>query len=167
MAEGIVKVLQNILQKNGIAPEEVVFIAHGTTQATNALLEGDVACTGILAMGSGLEAGRAKTVSDIGNIPLALGKELKTVYSFVETADAKADEQEIAGKIKELKDAGAEVIVATEAYSVDDPAKRTESPDQDGCGKRQPDSAHDGNGGYDRGLRQAFRNSGLSYDHAL
>ena len=125
VAEGIVQVLQNILQKNGIAPEEVVFIAHGTTQATNALLEGDVACTGILAMGSGLEAGRAKTVSNIGNIPLALGKELKTVYDFVETADAKAAEQEIADKIQALKNAGAEVIVATEAYGVDDPANES------------------------------------------
>ena len=41
VAEGIINVLQNILRKNGIAPEEVVFIAHGTTQATNALLDGD------------------------------------------------------------------------------------------------------------------------------
>ena len=86
VAEGIITVLQNILRKNGIAPEEVVFIAHGTTQATNALLEGDVATTGILSMGSGLEAARAKSVSDIGNIPLALGKELKTFFEFVETA---------------------------------------------------------------------------------
>ena len=54
----------------------MVFIAHGTTQATNALLEGDVAVTGIFGMGSGIEAGRAEKISKIGNIPLALGKEL-------------------------------------------------------------------------------------------
>ena len=122
VAEGIVRVLQNILEKNGIKAEEVVFIAHGTTQATNALLEGDVATTGILGMGSGMEAERAKTVSNIGNIPLALGKELKTVFTFLETADAKSDAGEIEARIKELKDAGAEVIVASEAYGVDDPA---------------------------------------------
>ena len=121
VAEGIITVLQNILHRNHIAPEEVVFIAHGTTQATNALLEGDVAAAGILAMGSGLEAGRAKKISNIGNIPLAKGKELKTFHAFVETGDAEAAKQEIEAKIEELKEAGAEVIVATEPYSVDDP----------------------------------------------
>ncbi|MBR2519778.1 MAG: hydantoinase/oxoprolinase family protein [Selenomonadaceae bacterium] len=121
VAEGIINVLQNILRKNGIAPEEVVFIAHGTTQATNALLEGDVATTGILAMSSGLEASRAKTVSDIGNIPLALGKELKTIFTFVETSDAQASAKEIEREIDSLKSKGADVIVATESFSVDDP----------------------------------------------
>lgn len=121
VAEGIITVLQNILRKNGIAPEEVVFIAHGTTQATNALLEGDVATTGILSMGSGLEAARAKSVSDIGNIPLALGKELKTFFEFVETADAESSAAEIENAINTLRKKGAEVIVATEAYGVDDP----------------------------------------------
>ncbi|MBR1647145.1 MAG: hydantoinase/oxoprolinase family protein, partial [Selenomonadaceae bacterium] len=122
VAEGIINVLQNILRKNGIAPEEVVFIAHGTTQATNALLEGDVATTGILAMGSGLEAQRAATVSNIGNIPLALGKELKTVFTFVETADATSIPDEINRRIDELTSNGAQVIVATEAFGVDDTA---------------------------------------------
>ena len=121
VAEGIINVLQNILRKNGIAPEEVVIIAHGTTQATNALLEGDVATTGILAMGSGLEAQRAATVSDIGNIPLALGKELKTIFTFVETDDAPSIADEISRRIDELKSKGADVIVATEAFGVDDP----------------------------------------------
>ena len=122
VAEGIVRVLQNIMEKNGILPREVVFIAHGTTQATNALLEGDVAVTGILGMGCGIEAGRAKKISNIGNIPIALGKELKTVFTFLETSDAASDAKEVEAKIQELKAAGAEVIVATEAYGVDDPA---------------------------------------------
>lgn len=121
VAEGIITVLQNILKHNGIAPEEVVFIAHGTTQATNALLEGDVASVGILAMGSGLEAGRVQSSSNVGNIPLAPGKELKTVHSFIETADAESSSTEINQAIDELKAKGAQVIVATEAFSVDDP----------------------------------------------
>ena len=121
VAEGIITVLQNLLNRNRIAPAEVVFIAHGTTQATNALLEGDVAVAGILAMGSGLEAARAKRISNTGNIPLARGKELKTLHVFVKTADAAAARQEISSAIEKLKEAGAEVIVATEPYSVDNP----------------------------------------------
>ncbi len=121
VAEGIVRVLQNIMEHNGIQPQEVVFIAHGTTQATNALLEGDVAKVGILSMGNGIESERAKNVSNIGNIPLSLGKELKTFFTFLETADAKSDAPKVESKINELQTAGSQVIVATEAYSVDDP----------------------------------------------
>lgn len=121
VAEGIINVLQNILRKNNISPEEVIFIAHGTTQATNALLEGDVATTGILALGSGLESSRAESLSNIVNIPLATGKELKTIFEFIETNDAKSSAKEISDKIDSLKNKGADVIVATETYSVDDP----------------------------------------------
>jgi N-methylhydantoinase A len=122
VAEGIIHILQDILAKNHIAPEEVVFIAHGTTQATNALLEGDVAKVGVLAMGSGLESARVKSDSDVGNIPLAQGKELKTVHAYVETENAAASEKEIRTGIAELAQQDASVIVASESFGVDDPA---------------------------------------------
>ncbi len=122
VADGIIKILQDILRKNNIAPTEVVFIAHGTTQATNALLEGDVAKVGILAIGSGLEAGRVKGDTDLGDIPLAQNKSLHTVQAFVETENAATAQTEIEHKIAELHKYGAEVIVASEAFSVDDPA---------------------------------------------
>ena len=120
VAEGIITILQNLLQRNHIAPEEVVFIAHGTTQATNALLEGDVAVTGVLAMGSGMESGRAKEASDVGNISLAPGKVLSAIHEYVETEDAAASAAEIHEKLTALKQTGAEVIVATESFGVDD-----------------------------------------------
>ena len=121
VAEGIIKILQAIMHKNNIVPEEVIFIAHGTTQATNALLEGDVAKVGVLALGSGIEAGRARTDSNVGNIPLAQGKALMTVHAFVETDCAEADTERISSNIKALQEQGAQVIVATEPFSVDDP----------------------------------------------
>ena len=119
VAEGIVRNIENVLKKNNISPEDVIFIAHGTTQATNALLEGDVAKVGIVGMGKGLEADRAKKETTAGNIELAQGKFLYTEHEFLESSSLREDL--IKSAIEKLKQKGAEVIVASESYSVDNP----------------------------------------------
>ena len=101
VADGIIKILQDIMKKNNIAPEEVIFIAHGTTQATNALLEGDVAKVGILAMGQGIESARVESDSNVGNIPLAEGKELQTVHTYLKTESAAAETDAAEGESDE------------------------------------------------------------------
>ena len=119
VAEGVVRNIENVLKKNNISPEDVIFIAHGTTQATNALLEGDVAKVGIVGMGKGLEADRAKKETTAGNIELAPGKFLYTEHEFLESSSLREDL--IKSAIEKLKQKGAEVIVASESYSVDNP----------------------------------------------
>ena len=119
VAEGIVRNIENVLKKNNISPEDVISIAHGTTQATNALLEGDVAKVGIVGMGKGLEADRAKKETTAGNIELAPGKFLYTEHEFLESSSLREDL--IKSAIEKLKQKGAEVIVASESYSVDNP----------------------------------------------
>lgn len=119
VAEGIVTAINKLMDDHHISPEDVVFIAHGTTQATNALLEGDVAKVGIVGMGTGIEGKRARTETQVGNIELAPGRFLQTEHRFIDSAHASDDQ--ITTAVRELKQAGAQVIVASEAYSVDDP----------------------------------------------
>ncbi|KKO54185.1 hydantoinase/oxoprolinase family protein [Paenibacillus sp. DMB20] len=120
VAKGIVQILDKILASRGIRPDDVTFIAHGTTQATNALLEGDVASVGIIGMGSGLDGLSARSESNPGDIELAPGKFLKTFHTYLDSKEL--TDERIEAAIDELVRQGAEVIVASEAYSVDDPA---------------------------------------------
>ncbi|WP_070000363.1 hydantoinase/oxoprolinase family protein [Cellulosilyticum sp. I15G10I2] len=119
VAVGVVKIISTLMKENQIEPEDVMFIAHGTTQATNALLEGDVAQVGIIGMGTGVDARSAKSETNIGNIELAPGKYLNSSNAFIDSVSV--NDEMIEAAICELLDKKAQVIVASEAYSVDDP----------------------------------------------
>ncbi|MEJ5262546.1 MAG: hydantoinase/oxoprolinase family protein [Ignavibacterium sp.] len=119
VARGVVDSMKNLLNENKINPEEVVLIAHSTTQATNALLEGDVAVVGIIGMAKGVEAIRAKSEMNLKNIELSPGKFLQTRFRFLNTSKPLTKEL-IRKNIEELLSEGAEVIVASEAFGVDD-----------------------------------------------
>lgn len=119
VAAGIVQAIDAVLTNNHISPDDVIFIAHGTTQATNALLEGDVAKVGIIGMGRGAEAGRARKETTVGNIELAPGKYLETEHEFLD--GSQLTDEAIRAAVEALRSRGCEVIVASESYSVDDP----------------------------------------------
>ena len=120
VALGIVIALMKLLRKGEIDPREIVVVAHSTTQATNALLEGDVAKVGIIGMGTGLKSFRVRRETQINQIELAPGKMLGTCYRYLDTA-LDFSEEMIRQAINELRDEGAEAIVAAEAFSIENP----------------------------------------------
>jgi N-methylhydantoinase A len=118
VAAGVVQSFKNCLSENNIQPDEVIFIAHSTTQATNALLEGDVAHVGVLGIGKGgLEGFLVKRQSRIKDIPLGTGKHIPTSHVYRKLSEV--NKQGIESALKELKDQGAKVIVASKAFGVD------------------------------------------------
>ena len=121
VADGIVQVLTNVLKKNNIDPKDVVFIAHGTTQATNALLEGDVVKVGVLGIGSGVEGLKTKADTNMGVMPLAGSKTLPSVSTYVDLKGADISLEEAAAAYEKLIGENAKAIVAAEAFSVDRP----------------------------------------------
>lgn len=128
VALGIVRIISTLMAENSISPDDVVFIAHGTTQATNALLEGDVANVGIVGMATGIDARGAKGETSVESIELAPGKFLKSSHIFIDSKDV--TDHSIDSAIEALLGKQAEVIVASEAFSVDDPAKELQVMDR-------------------------------------
>ena len=120
VARGIITAIERALGELHLSPDEVTFIAHSTTQATNALLEGDVAQVGIIGMGRGLEGWKARRDTRVPEIKLAPGRWLKPTHRFIGTNDKDINENVISRLCLELRAAGAEVVVASEAFGVDD-----------------------------------------------
>ena len=118
VAAGVVKCFQNCLKENNIRPEDVVFVAHSTTQATNALIEGDVAKIGVIGMAKGgLEGLLAKKQTTLKNIDLGNNKEIQISNAFINTK--KMTEESLNQVIDELKNQGAQVLVPSMAFGVD------------------------------------------------
>src|SRR4029450_9458252 len=76
VAKGVVDVFPHGLGQSGVDPKEVIFLAHSTTQATNALLEGDVASVGVIGMSTRMESLLAKSQSALKPIEPAPGRGL-------------------------------------------------------------------------------------------
>ena len=85
VALGIINAIERALSELNISPDDVIFIAHSTTQATNALLEGDVAQVAVIGLGRGLEGLKAKLDTRIPPIQLAPNRFLKAKHRFVKS----------------------------------------------------------------------------------
>ncbi|MDQ1034091.1 N-methylhydantoinase A/oxoprolinase/acetone carboxylase beta subunit [Streptomyces sp. V3I8] len=118
VAHGIVEALDRLLGQIGRDPADVAFLAHGTTQATNALLEGDVATVGLIGVGTGPGAVLTRRLAALGRLELAPGKRLPLTYAHVADPD---DEDAVRAAVDEVTAQGAEVVVATEPFAVDHP----------------------------------------------
>lgn len=119
VAKGIIDSLHALLEHSNLDPKDVTFIAHSTTQATNALLEGDVAPVGVIAMGKGGSGFLSRLHANVGSIELAKGRFLRTFFEYIDTSKglARAQFEEC---LRKLKEAGAQAIAVSEAFSVDD-----------------------------------------------
>ncbi len=116
VAAGIVEGLQRLLATPGIDAERIGFIAHSTTQATNALLEGDVARVGIVALHGRFDP-FARAQLRVPPIRLGENAVLAPHLSYARTGDGAA----LARAVEQLESLGVEAIAASEAFGVDHP----------------------------------------------
>ncbi len=121
VAAGVVQSFQNCMRENNISPEDVVFVAHSTTQATNAFIEGDVAPVGVIGVaGGGLEGFLAKRQLALKDIVLDEknpDKVIRIYNAFIKKKQLSEDV--INSTVDELMQKGAKVLVASMAFGVD------------------------------------------------
>jgi N-methylhydantoinase A len=116
VAAGIIIGISSILRESRVQAEDVAFIAHSTTQATNALLEGDVARVGVI--GIVPRAGwLARAQLRFRPVALAPGSALAPRFAFVAARDAVALEAALA----QLESDGIEAVAVSEPFGVDRP----------------------------------------------
>jgi N-methylhydantoinase A/oxoprolinase/acetone carboxylase beta subunit len=107
VAAGIVAGLERLLGEHAVAPASIAFIAHSTTQATNALLEGDVAKVGVVTLGGGMARMFARFA------PFALAESVRFAPAWFDGNDARL--------LDALRAAGIEAVAVSEPVAVDRP----------------------------------------------
>ena len=113
VASGIRESIERLLA-TGIDPAQIAFVAHSTTQATNALLEGDLARVGILGLtdGSGTLARMQMRIPSL----VAGDRTFALAAAFADADDERAQRACIASLQREC---GIEALAVTRAFGVD------------------------------------------------
>lgn len=117
VSAGVVHVVREIADRVG--PEAVEMVTHSTTQAVNALLEGDVAPVGIIGMGREPELRKARQRTGLRRVELSSGKNLSVVPEFIDVT-AGVDAAATGAALQRLQAAGVRSVAVAEAFAPDD-----------------------------------------------
>jgi N-methylhydantoinase A len=116
VAAGVVRAVSRVAEQ--IGGEQVELVTHSTTQAVNALLEGDVGLVGVLGLGRRPDLRKARKRTLLGRVDLSPGRRLATVHEFLDVSDG-LDPGELAAAIARLREAGATAACVAEAFAVE------------------------------------------------
>jgi N-methylhydantoinase A/oxoprolinase/acetone carboxylase beta subunit len=117
VAAGVVEVVARLAESVGA--DRVELVTHSTTQAVNALLEGDVAKVGMIGMGRAPDLRKARKRTIEPRIELSEGKVLVTVPEFVDVSGG-LDATTAHEVVERARAGGAEAIAVAEAFAPDD-----------------------------------------------
>lgn len=142
VAAGIIAGIERILTESGVAARDVAFIAHSTTQATNALLEGDVARVGLVAL--------APRWNMLARAQMHVAPETR----FAE------DERAVEAALDAFARDGVEAIAVSEPFGVDDARRERAAVEAASARGMLATSGHDVTAMY--GLRARTRTAALN-----
>ncbi|MBV8432875.1 MAG: hydantoinase/oxoprolinase [Candidatus Eremiobacteraeota bacterium] len=155
VAAGIVDGIERLLAQTQLDPAGVGFIAHSTTQATNALLEGDVARVGVVGLLGDWEW-FARAGIRFAPVPLSPERSFACGFSFARANDSRAVRAAVDAAVAD----GVQAIAVSRPFGVDRPAGETSAVEYArSCGV-EATSGHDVSSTY--GLRARTRTAALN-----
>lgn len=115
-AAGVVQVVSEVAHEVG--PDRVELITYSTTQAVNALLEGDVSVVGVLGLGRQPDLRKAAKRTKLDKVELSAGRRLPTANEFLDITPGLTDDA-LDAALGRLAAAGATTICVAEAFAPD------------------------------------------------
>jgi N-methylhydantoinase A len=119
VAAGVVRCVAEVAATVGASNIEQV--THSTTQAVNALLEGDVGTVGVIGLGRRPELKRARHRTTLRSVEVAEGKQLRSVPAFFDVTDGFPDDA-VRATLRTMANDGVSAVCVAEAFSPDDDA---------------------------------------------
>lgn len=113
-ATGVVEVVRQVGELVG--PDRVELVAHSTTQAVNALLEGDVGTVGVIGMGRQPDLSKARRRTRLADVELSPGRKLPVLDEFVDVT-AGLDDDRLSAVLDRLQAGGATSVCVSEAFA--------------------------------------------------
>ena len=117
VAAGVVAAVREVA--DAVGPDQVDLVVHSTTQAVNALLEGDVGRVGVIGLGRRPEIAKSRRRTELAAIELAPGKRLQTVPAFFDVTEELPLEA-IRATLTGWRDDGISAVCVAEAFAPDD-----------------------------------------------
>jgi N-methylhydantoinase A len=117
VAAGVVRCVAQVAAQ--IGGDNIELVTHSTTQAVNALLEGDVGIVGVLGLGRRPDLRKARKRTCLDKVDLSPGRRLQTVHEFLDVSDG-LDPAALHAAIARLRAAGATSACVAEAFATED-----------------------------------------------
>ena len=122
VAAGVVRCVTQVAGKVGA--DRIELVTHSTTQAVNALLEGDVGTVGVIGLGRIPELSRARKRTQLSQVELSPGRFLHTVPAFFDVT-AGLDETAVRVALRSMRSQGVAAVCVAEAFAPDDATNET------------------------------------------
>jgi N-methylhydantoinase A len=118
VAQGVADALRSLLTR--VDGESIELVAFSTTQAMNALLEGDVGRVGVVGLGEEPNLRPARKRTRVGAIGLAPDRKLETSHTFLD-ATGGVDGDTLDHALFAFAREGCRAVAVSAAFAVDDP----------------------------------------------
>ena len=118
VAQGVADALRSLLTR--VDGDSIELVAFSTTQAMNALLEGDVGRVGVVGLGEEPNLRPARKRTRVGAIGLAPDRKLETSHTFLD-ATGGVDGDTLDHALLAFAREGCRAVAVSAAFAVDDP----------------------------------------------